>query len=76
MTVLNVLLVDDDPESSAAPRRDPSGRGRGKTIRWDACGDFGEALSPIEERRFDVVVTDVYRGRTGTQGPRRQTHRA
>ncbi|MDA4120324.1 MAG: hypothetical protein OK436_07025, partial [Thaumarchaeota archaeon] len=37
----------------------------GTTIRWEACGDFDLALERISERRFDIVVTDVYVDQAG-----------
>jgi CheY-like chemotaxis protein len=66
MTVLNVLLVDDDEESLRLLRESlPESIDGidGITIRWEPCGTFEEAFQRIEERRFDVVVTDIYRDR-------------
>lgn len=62
MTVLNVLLVDDDPQSLELLGDTLPDTVAGRTIRWERCGAFEDALIRISERRFDVVVTDVYRG--------------
>jgi CheY-like chemotaxis protein len=63
MTVLNVLLVDDDEESLALLAESLPDSIEGKTIRWEPCGSFEEAFQRIAERRFDVIVTDIYRDR-------------
>lgn len=63
MTVLNILLVDDDEESlSLLSESLPDSIG-GKKIRWEPCGSFSEAFQIISDRRFDVVVSDIYRDR-------------
>lgn len=63
MTVLNVLLVDDDEESLKLLEESLPETIEGKTIRWEPCGAFDDAFQRIAERRFDVVVTDIYRDR-------------
>jgi CheY-like chemotaxis protein len=69
VTVLNVLLIDDDPESLRLMSESLPGTVGGNTIRWELCGSFEEALQVITDRRFDIVVTDVYRDRTGPKQP-------
>ena len=69
MTVLNVLLVDDDPESLKPAKGIASGTIERQTIRWEPCGTFEDAFQRIAERRFDVVVTDIYRDRKGKKEP-------
>jgi CheY-like chemotaxis protein len=64
MTVLNVLLVDDDPESLRLLGESLPEVIEEATIRWERCGEFDDALQRITERRFDVVVSDIYRDRT------------
>jgi len=64
MTVLNVLLVDDDPDSLRLLEESLPDTIESTTIRWEQCGDFDDALQRISERRFDVVVSDIYRDRT------------
>jgi CheY-like chemotaxis protein len=65
VTVLNVLLVDDDPESLHLLMESLPDTIEGATLRWDPCSAFDEALQRISDRRFDVVVTDIYRDREG-----------
>jgi CheY-like chemotaxis protein len=62
---LHILLMDDDPEvlqqlqeSLPATRKDYS-------LVWEPCQDFEEALRRISARRYDLVVTDVYRDQKG-----------
>ncbi|WP_298442886.1 response regulator [Ferrimicrobium sp.] len=67
---LNVLLIDDDPESLKLLVDTLPETIAGETIRWEPCGSFEKALCLIEERRFDIVVTDVYRDQKGVdKGP-------
>lgn len=63
MTVLNVLLVDDDPDSLRLMSETLPPTVESATIRWEACGSFDEALERISDRRYDIVVTDIYRNR-------------
>jgi CheY-like chemotaxis protein len=65
VTVLNVLLVDDDPESLRLLSQTLPDTVEGATIRWEPCGSFEEALRVIADRRFDIVVADIYRDRKG-----------
>jgi len=65
MTILNVLIVDDDPESLRLLVESLPAEIEGATIRWEQCGEFDDALQRIAERRFDVVVSDIYRNREG-----------
>src|ERR1700722_20863861 len=67
MPVLNILLVDDDPESLDLLLESLPDTIAGATIRWEKCGTFEEAFRRIEDRRFDIVVTDVYRDRAGVK---------
>ncbi|MHB8452060.1 MAG: hypothetical protein ACYDAQ_16670 [Mycobacteriales bacterium] len=67
MSVLNVLLVDDDPESLRLLKETLPGTIAGETIRWEPCEDFDDALRRISERRFDIVVTDIYRDQEGVE---------
>lgn len=66
MTVLNVLIVDDDPESLRLLGESLPDVIEGATIRWEPCGEFDDAMQRIAERRFDVVASDIYRDRTST----------
>lgn len=64
---LNVLLVDDDPQSLELLVRTLPETIAGETIRWEPSDSFEGALRLIQERRFDIVVTDVYRDHEGTE---------
>jgi hypothetical protein len=60
--LVHILLVEDDPEYlelliDTVP--DEVGTGR---LRWHPCDSFEDALGLLELIRFDIVVTDVYRG--------------
>jgi CheY-like chemotaxis protein len=63
VTTLNVLLVEDDPESLNLLIQTLPTTIENETIRWEACGSFEEALELIAYRRFDIVVADIYRDR-------------
>ena len=67
MTVLNVLLVDDDEESLRLLGESLPGEIEGSAIRWEKCGVFDDALQLIAERRFDVVATDIYLDRSAKE---------
>ena len=64
MSVLNVLLVDDDLESLRLLKESLPEEVSGAEIRWEECGTFEDAFQLIEDRRYDVVVSDIYRDRT------------
>lgn len=64
---LNVLLVDDDEEFLSLLGSTLPGEIAGESIRWEPCLGFDAALQLIEERRYDVVVTDIYRDQEGVQ---------
>jgi CheY-like chemotaxis protein len=65
VTVLNVLLVDDDPESLDLLKQSLPDSVEDATIRWEPCGSFEKAFETIADRRFDIVVADIYRDRKG-----------
>src|SRR5579859_1229843 len=67
MIVLNVLLVDDDLDSLRLLKESLPETVAGATIWWEDCGTFEEAFQLLEVRRFDVVVTDIYRDRTSVK---------
>ena len=62
MTVLNVLLVDDDSANVELMASTLPTEIEGSTIRWDTCDNFDVALEWIADRRFDIVATDIYHG--------------
>ena len=60
---LSVLLVEDDEENlnlliETLPREVSE-----YTIVWDPCSDFQEAVRLVDLRRYDLIVTDIYRDR-------------
>lgn len=63
MSVLHILLIDDDPEVLDLLAASLPTELRGYELRWDPCGNFDEALLRVKERRYDVVATDIYRDR-------------
>lgn len=64
VTALHVLLVDDDQESLDLLAMSLPPEVSSYTVTWEACNDFDDALQRVRDRRYDVVVTDVYRDRT------------
>jgi len=60
-SALDILLMDDDPEVLDQLKDSLPKEFRGYAIRWDPCGSFEDALQRIQTRRYDLVVTDVYR---------------
>jgi len=64
VTALHVLLVDDDEESLDLLAESLPSEVAEHTITWEPCNDFDDAIRRVRERRYDVVVTDVYRDRT------------
>lgn len=70
MNIINVLLIDDDPETLALLVGTLPTTLDEVSVRWQPCGDFDEAIILISERRFDIVVTDIYRDKGGPKlGP-------
>ena len=62
---LDVLLTDDDPEVLNQLMALLPNEFRGYALSWEPCGDFDESLVRIQSRRYDLVVTDVYRDQHG-----------
>lgn len=65
-TTLEILLVEDDRENLALLRQTLPSSLLGYSLVWDPCDDFDEAVRRLNLRRYDLVVTDVYRDRPGT----------
>lgn len=64
---LAVLLVEDDPHAMAQFKRDLPSNIAGIDLSWDYCSDFDEAVKRLNSRRYDLIVTDIYRDRIGTR---------
>lgn len=62
---LHILLVEDDKENlDLLLQTLPDSLG-GYGLEWEPCGDFAEAMKRIATRRYDMIVTDIYRDRPG-----------
>lgn len=62
---LSILLVEDDAENLELLLATLPDSLDGYPLIWDPCGDFEEAIKRVEVRRYDAVVTDIYRDRKG-----------
>ena len=58
---LSVLLVEDDEENLDLLMKTLPETVSGFTIDWESCGDFEEAVRRVGLRRYDLIVTDIYR---------------
>lgn len=58
---LSVLLVEDDEENLDLLIESLPDTVSGFTIEWESCGDFEEAIRRVGLRRYDLIVTDIYR---------------
>ena len=67
---LNILLMDDDPDVLEQLRSLLPSERRGYTLIWEPCDDFEKAFRLISSRRFDLVVTDIYRDQTDHGKPK------
>ncbi len=56
---LFVLLVDDEADVLEQLIATLPTELEGYQLVWDKCGSFEEALSRLESRRYDIVVTDL-----------------
>lgn len=64
---LSVLLVEDDPDALEQFKRSLPGTVAGVDLSWDYCSEFDDALGRISQRRYDLIVTDIYRDRRGVR---------
>lgn len=62
---LHILLMDDDPEVLDQLMASLPTERKSYSLIWDPCKDFEDAVLRINARRYDVVVTDIYRDRQG-----------
>lgn len=61
--VLNAMFVDDDKEIIEQCRQlVPESIGE-YPVRWTMFDSFEEAVKMMDEKKYDIVVTDVYKGR-------------
>jgi len=61
--VLHVLLVEDDKENLKLLQQSLPADLDGYRLVWEPCDDFEKAKELVAIRRYDVVVTDIYRDR-------------
>jgi CheY-like chemotaxis protein len=64
---LSILLVEDDEENLNLLIESLPDQISSCQLVWDPCDSFDEAVQRIQERRYDLVVTDIYRDRTGVK---------
>jgi CheY-like chemotaxis protein len=58
-----ILVVDDDSENIEQLKLLlPTSVGV-NPVAWEYCNSFDEALVMLRRRRFDVLISDIYRGR-------------
>ena len=65
MIVLNILLIEDDPENLSLLMQSLPDTIDDVKIRWEPCETFEGAFQRIAEQHFDVVAADIYRDRIG-----------
>ncbi len=64
---LSVLLVEDDEENLELLKESLPETISGHNIEWEPCDDFEEAVRLVGLRRYDLIVTDIYRDRGGRE---------
>jgi len=68
---LSVLLVEDDRENLQLLLQLLPSSLEDCQLAWEPCDDFDDALKRVRLRRYDLIVTDIYRdtkGRCKTPG--------
>jgi CheY-like chemotaxis protein len=65
MSRLDILLVEDDADNLTLLTQLLPTTSNGAELTWHPCSSFDEAYDTLKRRRFDMVVTDVYRDRKG-----------
>jgi len=60
---LYALLIEDDSQDMAQYLRDFPKLVDDQEIVYDPCNSFDAALEMIERKRYDVILSDTYRGR-------------
>lgn len=63
---LQALFVDDDSEIVEQCKALLPDEIEGSTVEWTTLDSFDQAIAAMDERKFDLVVTDVYKGRALT----------
>ena len=65
MTVYDILLIDDDPESLDLLLATLPSEVDGHEVTWHGYDSFDNALDVLQRWRFDLVATDIYRDSSG-----------
>ena len=60
---LSVLLVEDNVVDMTQLQRDLPPEMSGCTIQYDYCNDFDDAFTRVNSRRYDLVLSDTYKGK-------------
>jgi len=60
---LHILLVEDDEENRKLLMESLPLELENYHLQWEDCADFEDAITRVATRRYDLVVTDIYRDR-------------
>jgi len=60
---LHILLVEDDEENLKLLMESLPSELENYHFQWEDCVDFEDAITRVATRRYDLVVTDIYRDR-------------
>ena len=60
---LHILLVEDDEENLRLLMESLPSELENYHLQWEDCVDFEDAITRVATRRYDLVVTDIYRDR-------------
>jgi len=60
---LHILLVEDDEENLKLLMESLPSELENYHFQWEDCADFEDAITRVATRRYDLVVTDIYRDR-------------
>jgi len=60
---LHILLVEDDEENLKLLMESLPSELENYHLQWEDCADFEDAITRVATRRYDLVVTDIYRDR-------------
>ena len=64
---LHILLVEDDEENLKLLMESLPSELDNYHLQWEDCVDFEDAITRVATRRYDLVVTDIYRDRQGSR---------
>lgn len=64
---LHILLIEDDEENLKLLMESLPSDIENYHLQWEDCVDFKDAITRVATRRYDLVVTDIYRDRQGSR---------